>query len=387
MKTCTGFHGAALVAAASFVAGTSFAQPYPSKPIRLIVPFAQRRRTGSRRGGCLRGGDGARTPGLWQRVLRCTALALVVGISFVAGTSFAQPYPSKPIRLIVPFAPGGGVDFIARLLSQKLTDALGQQIVIDNRPGAGSAIGTEIALRSPADGYTLLQTSPSYAINPSLRPPRFDPLNDYTPIALIGKGPLVIVAHPSLPARNPRELIALAKARPGEIHYGTSGQGTIIHLSAELLSQRAGIRMTHVPYKGGGPALVDVMAGHVQIVPAPPQTGLPHARAGRVRAIGVTGLKRLPSEPGIPAFAETVPGYEATNWHITIGPKGMPAAVVERLSAELRKVAALPDVVATLEKSGVFPEADGNPEAVRALVRRDLEQWRKVIQQAGIKAE
>ena len=369
-------------------ATAGWSQPYPVKPIRLIVPFAQGWRTGSRRGGWCWGGDGAQPPGLWHRALRRFAIALVAAASLAAGASFAQLYPSKPVRLIVPFAPGGGVDFIARLVGQKLSEALGQPIVVENRPGAGSAIGTEIALRSAPDGYTLLQTSPSYAINPSLRPAKFDPLNDYTPIALIGKGPLVVVAHPSLPARNPRELIALAKARPGEIHYGTSGQGTIIHLSAELLMQKAGFRMTHVPYKGGGPALIDVMAGHVQVVPAPPQTGLPHVKAGRVRAIGMTSLKRIPSEPGIPTFAESgVPGYEATNWHITIGPKGMPGAVVERLSSEVRKIVARKDVTSTLAKSGVFPESDGTPERVRELVRKDFEQWRKVIIQAGIKAQ
>jgi tripartite-type tricarboxylate transporter receptor subunit TctC len=300
----------------------------------------------------------------------------------------AQGYPAKPVRVIVPFAPGGGVDFIARLVGQKLSESLGQPVVVENRPGAGSALGTEVALRAAPDGYTLLQISPSYTINPSLIPPKFDHLNDYTPIALLGKGPLLVVAHPSLPARNPRELLALAKARPGEIHYGTSGQGTIIHLSTALLTQMANVRMTHVPYKGGGPALIDVIAGHVQIVFSPPQTGLPHAKAGRVRAIGVTSLKRIPSEPGIPTFAEQgVPGYEATNWHATIGPKGMPAAVVERLGNELRKVVALPDVQATLARSGVFPEADGAPARLRELIRKDYEQWRKVIQQAGIKPQ
>ena len=320
--------------------------------------------------------------------MRTTISVLLTALLLGATAAGAQPYPAKPVRLIVPFSPGGGVDFIGRLIGQKLSEGLGQPVVIENRPGAGSALGTEAVLRSAPDGYTLLQTSPSYAINPILRPPKFDPLNDYTPIALIGKGPLVIVAHPSLPARNPKELIALAKARPGEIHYGTSGQGTIIHLAAELLSQMAGIRMTHVPYKGGGPALIDVMAGHVQIVPSPPQTGLPHVKAGRVRAIGVTGLKRIPSEPAIPTFAEAgVTSYEATNWHITIGPRGMPAAVVERLGNEIRRIVALPDVAKTLESSGVFPEPDGTPERVRELVRKDLEQWRKVIQRAGIKLQ
>ena len=311
----------------------------------------------------------------------CLALA---GASVPAG---AQGYPAKPVRLIVPFAPGGGVDFIVRLIGPRLSEALGQQVVIENRPGAGSAIGTELALRAPPDGYTLLETSPSYVINPSLVPGKLDPLNDYTPIVLIGKGPFVAVAHPSLPARDPRQLIALAKSRPGQIAYGSSGQGTIVHLSTELFLYMAGIRLHHVPYKGGAPALVDTMAGHVALVFAPPQTGLPHVKAGRVRAIGMTSLKRIPTEPDIPAFAETVPGYEATNWHAMLGPKGLPRAIVDRLNSEVRRIVALKDIEDRLHASGVFPGGGSTPEQLAELIRRDYAQWAKVIQQAGIKAE
>ena len=318
-----------------------------------------------------------------KRITRIAALAILLA----ATTSLAQPYPSKPVRLIVPFSPGGGVDFIARLVGQKLGEALGQQIIVENRPGAGSAIGTEVAIRAAPDGYTLLEISPSYTINPSLQPPKFDPLNDYTPIVLIGKGPFVVVAHPSLPARDAKQLIALARSRPGDVIYGSSGQGTIVHLSTALFLHMAGVTMTHVPYKGGGPALVDVMAGQVQLVFSPPQTGLPHVKAGRVRAIGMTSAQRIPTEPGIPALAETVPGYEATNWHAMIGPKGIPPAVVERIHGEVRKLVARKDVEDTLHASGVFPRGGGSPEEVRALIRKDYEQWRKVIIQAGIKPE
>jgi len=323
-----------------------------------------------------------------------TTVALAAALA-VPATALAQPastgsgqaYPVKPIRLIVPFAPGGGVDFIARLVGQRLGEALGQQIIVENRPGAGSAIGTEAAIRSTPDGYTLLEISPSYVINPSLRPPKFDPLNDYTPIVLIGKGPFVVVAHPSLPARDAKQLLALARSRPGEILYGSSGQGTIVHLSTELFLYMARVKMTGVQYKGGGPALIDVMAGHVQLVFSPPQTGLPHVRAGRVRAIGMTSAQRIPTEPGIPALAETVPGYEATNWHAMIGPKGIPPAVVERLSAEVRRIVSAKDMEGTLHASGVFPGGGGAPADVHALIRKDYEQWRKVVIQAGIKPE
>jgi tripartite-type tricarboxylate transporter receptor subunit TctC len=315
--------------------------------------------------------------------MRCALLVLML----VAPPLWAQQYPVKPVRLIVPFAPGGGVDFIARLVGQKLGEALGQQIIVENRPGAGSAIGTETVIRSAPDGYTLLQISPSYAINPSLRPPKFDPLNDYTPIALVGKGPFVVVAHPSLPARDARQLIALARSRPGEINYGSSGQGTIVHLSTELFLYMARVKMTGVQYKGGGPALIDVIAGQVQLVFSPPQTGLPHVKAGRVRAIGMTSALRIPTEPGIPALAETVPGYEATNWHATIGPKGIPPAVVARLNSEMRRIVSQKEMEDTLHASGVFPRGGGSPEEVRELIRKDYEQWRRVITQAGIKPE
>ncbi|MGH8701308.1 MAG: tripartite tricarboxylate transporter substrate binding protein, partial [Burkholderiales bacterium] len=301
--------------------------------------------------------------------------------ALIAAPAWAQPYPVKPVRLIVPFAPGGGVDFLARLVGQKLGEALGQQIIVENRAGAGSAIGTEFALRSAPDGYTLLQTSPTYTINPSLQPAKFDPLNDYTPVVLIGKGPFVVVAHPSLPARDAKQLIALARSRPGEILYGSSGQGTIIHLSTELFLYMAGVKMTQVPYKGGGPALVDVIAGQISLVFAPPQTGLPQVKAGRVRAIGVTGAARIPTEPGIPALAETVPGYEATNWHVIIGPKGIPRAVVDRINGEVRKIVSQKDIEQTLHASGVFPGGGGSPEQVYELILKDYEQWRRVITQ------
>lgn len=319
-----------------------------------------------------------------RRICTIGALATVLA---VPAAGLAQTYPAKPIRLIVPFAPGGGVDFIARLVGHKLGEALGQQIIVENRPGAGSSIGTEFALRAAPDGYTLLEISPSYTINPSLQPIKFDTLNDYTPIVLIGKGPFVLVAHPSLPARDAKQLIALARSRPGEILYGSSGQGTIVHLTTELFLYMARMKMTGVQYKGGGPALIDVIAGHVQLVFSPPQTGLPHVKAGRVRAIGMTSATRIPTEPGIPALAETVPGYESTNWHAMIGPKGIPRPVVDRINAEVRKIVSRKDMENTLHTSGVFPQGGGSPEQVYELIRKDHDQWKKVVIQAGIKPE
>jgi tripartite-type tricarboxylate transporter receptor subunit TctC len=320
-----------------------------------------------------------------RRLCRIGVLAVSLA---VPAAGWAQAFPAKPIRLIVPFSPGGGVDFIARVIGQKLGEALGQQVIVENRPGAGSAIGTEFAIRSAPDGYTLLEISPSYTINPSLIPTRFDPLNDYTPVVLIGKGPFVVVAHPSLPARDGKQLIALARTRPGEIIYGSSGQGTIVHLSTELYLHMAGVKMTHVPYKGGGPALTDVIAGQISLVFSPPQTGLPHVKARRVRAIGMTSATRIPTEPDIPTLAESgVPGYEATNWHAMIGPKGLPRAVVERINGEVRKIVAQKDMENTLHASGVFPGGSGTPEQLYELIRKDYEQWRRVVIQAGVKPE
>lgn len=316
-----------------------------------------------------------------KKLIGATLAALLFSVTGAG----AQNYPTKPVRVVVPFSPGGGVDFIARLVVARLADPLGQGIVVENRPGAGSAIGTEVVFRSAPDGYTLLETSPSYVINAALRPGRYDPVNDCSPIALIGKGPFVVVAHPSLPAKNAKELIALARRHPGEIAFGTSGNGTIVHLSTELFLHMAKVKMTHVPYKGGGPALVDVIAGQVQLVFSPPQTGLPHVKAGRVRAIGMTSLRRIPTEPNIPAIAETVPGYEATNWHALLGPKGVPAAVVERLNTEIRKIIAQKDLERRLHQSGVFPDGGGSPDELAALIKKDYELWKRVIVQARVK--
>lgn len=304
-----------------------------------------------------------------------------------AASAPAQQYPVRPVRIIVPFAAGGGSDFVARLTGQKLAEALGQQVIVDNRPGGGASIGIELGIRAAPDGYTLVQITPSYTINPTVRPVRFDALTDYTPIVLEGKGPLVVLAHPSLPARDARQLIALAKGKPGEIIYGTAGQGTIIHLATELFLHMGGVKMNHVPYKGGAPALVDLMAGQIQLVWSPPQTGLPHARAGRLRAIGMTSAARSKAEPDIPTIAESgLPGYEATNWHGLIGPKGLPRPIVDRLNAELRKIVAHTDMEKILQANGIDP-AGGTPEQLHDYLRREVEQWRKVIKAANIKVE
>jgi tripartite-type tricarboxylate transporter receptor subunit TctC len=299
----------------------------------------------------------------------------------------AQQYPVKPLRIIVAFAPGGGADFMARLIGQKLTDSLAQQVIVENRPGGGASVGMEYGLRAAPDGYTLTQITPSYTINPSVRPVKYDPLTDYTPIVMEGKGPLAVLAHPSLPARNARQLIALAKSKPGAIIYGTSGQGTIVHLATELFQHTAGISMVHVPYKGGAPALVDLMAGQIQLVWSPPQIGLPYVKAGKLRAIGVTSAQRTKADPSIPTLAESgLPGYEATNWHALIGPKGLSRAIVDRLNGEVRKIVAAKEMESVLQANGVEPDG-GTPEMLSEYVRKDFLQWRAVISRANIRLD
>jgi tripartite-type tricarboxylate transporter receptor subunit TctC len=298
----------------------------------------------------------------------------------------AHSYPVKPVRIVVPFPPGGGTDVIARLLAQKLSQGLGQQVLIDNRPGGGGTIGTEFVIRSEPDGYTFLIVPPGYTINPSVYPLKFDPLTDYTPITLTAKGSFIVAAHPSLPANTMRELTALAKARPGELLFGSGGQGGITHLATALYLDMAGVKMTHVPYKGGGPAMIDLIAGQIQIVFAPTQTGLPQARAGRVRALAVTSAERLAAEPQIPTIAESgVPGYEVVNWFGVLGPKGVPRTVVERMNREIARAVRLPDVVERLSADGLtFPSADRQKLCAD---QKEIAQWREVVMRAKIKVE
>ena len=301
--------------------------------------------------------------------------------------ALAQSYPAKPVRIVIPFSPGGGTDVIGRLLAQKLTQALGQQVLIDNRPGAGGTIGTEAVIRADPDGYTFLLTPPGYAINPSVYPLKFDPLNDCTPVILPAKGSFVVIVHPSLPAKTMRELTALAKAQPGELLFGTAGQGGITHLATELYLDMAKVKMTQIPYKGGAPAMIDLVAGQISVVFAPTQTGLPQARAGRVRALAVTSAERLPAEPRLPTIAESgVPGYEVINWFGVIGPKGVPRAVVDRMNREIDRAVRLPDVVERLAADGLAP-VGGTPEDLHARIAREIVQWRQVVARAKIRVE
>lgn len=304
---------------------------------------------------------------------------------FGAGTVCGQQYPVKPIRFIVGSAAGGGTDFVARLMAHRLTEVLGQQIIVENRPGAGSSLAYEFGVKAAPDGYTLTMITPSYAIIPSLYQMKYDPLNDFTSVIQVARGPFVLVVHPSLPAKTTRELIALAKARPGQIIYGSSGQGAIVHLTTELFLYMAGVRMTHVPYKGGGPALTDLIAGQISLVFATSQTSLPQVKAGRLRALAVTTPERISAEPNLPTIAESgVPGYEVTNWHGLIGPKGLPRAVVNRMRDEVANLIKLKEMEERLQADGMSP-AGGTSEQFYEQIRKELDQWRQVVTRARIK--
>ncbi len=307
--------------------------------------------------------------------------------AFAIGMAHAQEYPSKPVRIVVPFAPGGGSDFIGRFIAQKLSERLGQQFIVDNRPGAGGNLGAEIALKSAPDGYTLLLIAGSYTVNPSLYKPTFDAVNDITPIIQLSQGPFIVAVHPSLPVKSLKELIDLAKKQPDKLSYASAGQGSITHLASELFLDMAKIKIVHIPYKGTGPALNDAIAGNVQLIFGSVATSLQYIKSGRLRGLGVTTSKRISAAPELPTVAEAgVPGYEVILWHGLIGPKAMPKAIVDRLNSEAGQILKSKAMEELLAADGVSP-AGGTPEKFHATIKTDIERWRKVVQQAGIKAE
>jgi len=304
-----------------------------------------------------------------------------------SGFAFGQTYPTKSIRIIAPFAPGGGTDLIARVAAQKMTESLGQQVIVDNRPGAGGVLGAELGVKAPPDGYTFTLIAGSYAVNPSLFKLSFDPVNDITPVIQLSQGPFLIVVHPSLPVKTTRELIALAKAKPGQLTFASSGAGSITQLATELFADMAGIKMIHVPYKGTGPALTDTMAGQVQILFGSVAATLPQMSTGRLRPIAVTTSKRIAAAPNIPTVSESgLKDYEVILWHGLIAPKGLPKPILDRVNGDLNKALKSKEMQDRLAGDGVSP-AGGTPEHFGALIKKDIELWRKVVQKAGVKAE
>ncbi len=328
----------------------------------------------------------------FTRVQKLAALAAALALTAFASASRAQTaaaYPDKSVRLVVPFAAGGALDVVARIVGQKLTETWGRQIVIDNRLGAGGNIGAEFVAKAPADGYTLLMSSvTTQAINMSLlaKPP-YDFVRDYAPVALVASAPLALVIHASLPAKSVREFIALARAHPGELNYFSSGTGTGTHLAAVIFDQLAGVRTTHVPYKGGAQGLGDLLSGQVQFAMSTIGLVEPHVQTGRLRLLGVGSVKRYTRLPDVPTIAESgVRGYEAEQWYGVVGPAGTPAAIVNKLAAEIKTIVANPDVRERFYSQGIEP-VYATPEEFAVYIKASVAKYAKVIKTLGLKVE
>jgi tripartite-type tricarboxylate transporter receptor subunit TctC len=294
-------------------------------------------------------------------------------------------YPNRPVRLIVPFPAGGGVDIVARFMSQRLSEAFKTSVVVDNRSGAAGAIGTEIAIRATPDGYTLIAVEGGYAGNAAVMKLSYDPVRDVTPVALIAQTAFIVTLHPSVPARTVKELIAYDKASAGKLNYGSGGTGSVNHLVVELFNQMAGTTMTHVSYKGVGLALNDLLGGQIQLIIGGMPPMLPYLKSTRLRGLAVTAEKRSTAVPELPTVAETVPGYQAVQWFAILGPRGLPRAIVTRWNTEIDRILQLPEARERMANDGLEP-AGGAPERFAHVLQRDIAKWQQVATVAGIRA-
>ncbi len=361
---------------ATFLACMAFAhvaaaQGYPHKPIRFIVGFAEGGASGHVSRRPVRGQDA------WAAGLMRTA------------SQEPAPYPNKPIRFIVGFAPGGVTDIVARALSQKLYERFGQQVIVDNRAGGSGTIAAVLTAKAPPDGYTLLMSSVStMATNVSMYAKLpYDPLRDFAPVTLAVVTPYLATVQAALPVSNLREFIALAKARPGQLNFGSSGAGGGAHLSVELFKAMAGITLTHVPYKGSAPALTDLLGGHIQLTFSQPPIVLPHIKSGKVKGLAISSAHRLAALPEFPTIAESgLAGYEATSWQGVVSPAGTPRAIIMKLNSEITRALQLPDIGARLAAEGSEPGAT-TPDEFAAYIRREIAKWAQVVKESGAKAD
>jgi tripartite-type tricarboxylate transporter receptor subunit TctC len=318
-----------------------------------------------------------------MRATPLKALALLIALTTTAA---AQDYPAKPLRLIIPFAPGGSVDIVARLAAQKLGDRLGKQVVAENRSGAGAVLGTELAIAAPPDGHTLLLVSLAHAVNPHIYKLNYDTAKALSFVASLGNGASVLTVHPSVPANSVPELIALAKSKPGTLHFAHAGVGSFTHTASVLFSMMAGIDTVMIPFKGGGPAMIDVLGGHSQLLMNSYVASLAHVRAGKLKALGVSDTRRSDLLPGVPTIAESgVPGYQAANWWGIAVPAGTPRPIVERLNKEINAILTSDEVKKMFDDQGAVPVPMSVPEFAK-FYDDELAKWGKVVKAANIKA-
>lgn len=313
----------------------------------------------------------------------------MLAVPFVVMPVSAQPYPAKTIRMIVPSAPGSGPDLIARVTAQKLSEQLGRAVVADPRPGAGGSLGAELAAKAPPDGYTLIMASAgSHSVNPALYPKLpYDAVKDFAPIGLVSSAPNILIVHPSLPVKTVKDLIALAKAKPGALTFGSGGNGSTAHLSGELFRVLAKVNMLHVPFKGAPSAVIGVMTGEISLAILNLPPALPHVRSGKLKALGVSTAKRSSAVPDIPSIAEAgLPGYDASTWYGLLAPAGTPGDIITRLSSELMKALRSDDMKKRIAAEG-GDIAGGTPEDFAALIKRDIAKWTQVVQASGAKAD
>ena len=312
-----------------------------------------------------------------------------LGAAMVVGQALAQvPYPTKPVRLLVPFPAGGATDIFARALSQKLPDKLGAQVVVENRPGAGGSLGSDLAAKAPADGYTLLlATTSTHTIGPAFNPRLpYDAVRDFTPIVHVGNAPSIMLVPNNSPAKNVQEWIAYARATPGRLNYASSGNGTIVQLTAELFKAQAGLFVVHIPYKGTALAIPDLVSGKLDVLFDSLPSGIPHVRDGRLRALGVTTAKRTPLAPDLPAIAEVLPGYESNTWFGLYGPRGLPTDIVAKVNAAVNQTLMDPEVKDKLFRLGIEP-VGGTPAAFSAMLSQESAKWRQIIVERKITAD